>query len=45
MLENRRESYGVVALLENELDLERLNKEIAEVDVFIAAITAHRNTL
>lgn len=45
LLENRKESYGVVALLENELDLERLNKEIAEVDAFIAAITAHRNTL
>ncbi|KGO90435.1 hypothetical protein [Flavobacterium suncheonense] len=45
LLENRKESYGVVALLENELDLERLNKEIDEVDAFIAAITAHRNTL
>lgn len=45
LLENRRENYGVVALLENELDLERINKEIVEVDAFIAGITAHRDTL
>lgn len=45
LLENRKESYGAVALLEKELDLERVNKQLAEVDVFIAEVTAHRDTL
>lgn len=45
LLENRKESYGTVALLEKELDLERVNRQIAEVDVFIAEITAHKATL
>jgi hypothetical protein len=45
LLENRKESYGAVALLEKELDLERINKQLAEVDVFIAEVTAHRDTL
>jgi hypothetical protein len=45
LLENRKESYGSVALLEKELDLERITKELDEVDVFIAGVTTHRNTL
>ncbi len=45
LLENRKESYGSVALLEKELDLERINKELDEVDDFISTITAHKNTL
>ena len=45
LLENRKESYGAVALLEKELDLERVNKQLTEVDVFIAEVTAHRDTL
>lgn len=45
MLENRKESYGSVALLEKELDLERINKELTEVDAFIAGVTAHKATL
>lgn len=45
LLENRKESYGSVALLEKELDLERLNKELDEVEVFITNITAHKATL
>ncbi|WP_395057069.1 hypothetical protein, partial [Flavobacterium sp.] len=45
LLENRKDSYGSVALLEKELDLERINKELIEVDAFIAAITAHKATL
>ncbi|WP_026710123.1 hypothetical protein [Flavobacterium filum] len=45
LLENRKESYGAVALLEKELDLERVNKQLAEVDEFIAEVTAHRDTL
>ena len=45
LLENRKESYGTVALLEKQLDLERVNKEIEEVDAFILAITNHKATL
>ena len=45
LLENRKESYGAVAQLEKELDLERVNKQLAEVDVFIAEVTTHRDTL
>ncbi len=45
LLENRKESYGAVALLEKELDLERINKQLTEVDVFIAEVTTHRDTL
>lgn len=45
LLENRKDSYGSVALLEKELDLERINKELAEVDAFIAGLTAHKATL
>ena len=37
-LETRMESYGVVALLEKELDLGRVSQELAEVDAFILAI-------
>ena len=45
LLVNKKESYGSIALLERELELERINKEIAEVDVFITSVTAHKNTL
>jgi hypothetical protein len=45
LLENRKESYGAVALLEKELDLERVIKQLDEIDVFIAAVTAHKATL
>ncbi len=45
LLENRKESYGAVALLEKELELERVNKQLDEVNVFIDAISAHKATL
>ena len=45
VLETRRENYGSVALLEKELELERINKELTEVDTFITGLTAHRGTL
>ncbi len=38
LLENRRESYGTVALLEKEMDLARIQVEIDEVDAFISAV-------
>lgn len=45
LLENRKESYGSVALLEKELDLERINKELDEVEAFITSVTDHKATL
>jgi hypothetical protein len=45
LLENRKDSYGAVALLERELDLERINKEVIEVDAFITGVTDYKNTM
>ena len=45
LLENRKESYGSVALLEKELDLERINKELDEVDIFITDVSARKVSL
>lgn len=45
VLENRRESYGSVALLEKEMELARVIKEIEEVDLFIAAVEEKKNLL
>ena len=45
LLENRKESYGAVALLQKELDFERVNNELDEVEIFITTITAHKATL
>lgn len=45
LLETRRESYGVVALLEKEMDLARVNSEITEVDSFIVAVEAKKASL
>jgi hypothetical protein len=45
LLENRKESYGAVALLEKQMDLARVVKELDEVNSFITIITAHKATL
>lgn len=45
LLETRRESYGVVALLEKEMDLARVNRELEEVENFIEAVEAKKATL
>ena len=45
LLENRKESYGTVALLQKELDLQRINNELEEVEEYIAALMAHKATL
>lgn len=45
LLEDRRINYGVVALLEKELDVERLTKEITEIDAFITSVTQKKATL
>ena len=45
LLENRKKSFGAVALLERELDLARVEKELEEVVAFIALVTNHATTL
>ncbi len=45
LLENRREAYGTVALLEKEMDLGLVIQQLEEVDEFIAAVQARKDTL
>lgn len=45
LLENRKESYGVVALLEKELDLTKVTLELTEIDTFMNAITTRKGEL
>lgn len=45
LLENRKESYGSVALLEKELDLDRINRELDGVETFIVDVTARKAAL
>lgn len=45
LLETRRESYGVVALVEKEMDLARVNRELEVVDSFITAVETQKATL
>ena len=45
LLENRKESYGIVALLEKELDLTKVTLELAEIDTFTDAITTRKTAL
>ena len=42
LLNNRKESYGVVALLEKELDLSRVTLELGEIDAFVTEITTRK---
>ena len=45
LLENRKESYGIVALLEKEVDLARVTDELTQVETFITAVTARKAAL
>jgi hypothetical protein len=45
VLETRRENYGNVALLEKEMELARVQRELDEVDVFVRAVDDRRNVL
>lgn len=40
VLENRKENYGTVALLQKESELGRIDQQIVEVDAFVAAVEA-----
>ncbi len=44
LLEQRRENYGVLAVLEKEYDIACLEKDLEETDAFIAALQAQMNT-
>jgi hypothetical protein len=45
LITNRKESYGIVALLEKELDLKKVTLELSEIDAFTAAISARKAEL
>lgn len=45
VLENRKRSHGIIALLGREMDLQRIIQEIAEVDAFIAAVETKKASL
>ena len=45
LLVTRRESYGKIALLQKESEVSRLDQEIEEMDVFIAAVEAQKATI
>ena len=45
LLENRKESYGVVALLEKELDLTNVTQTLTEIDAFTAVINVRKAAL
>jgi hypothetical protein len=40
VLENRKESFGSVALLQKESEMGRVDQQIAELDAFLAAVEA-----
>lgn len=45
LLQERSDTYGVLALLEKEMEIERIVQEIAEVDIFIAEVEVRKAAL
>lgn len=45
VLETRRESYGSIALLQKQVEVAQIEEQIEQVDVFMTAVTTHRDTL
>jgi hypothetical protein len=45
MLNDRKNDYGVVALLDKQSSLARAEAELVETDAFITAIQTHRASL
>lgn len=45
LLEERSDTYGSIALLEQQLGIAEVDAYIAELDVFLAAVATHRATL
>lgn len=44
-LEDRSKDFGAIALLEKEMEVAMVQKEIDEVDAFTTAVTTHKATL
>lgn len=45
LLKERNEDYGLVALLDRELDVAFVDAQLAEINTFIAQVEAHKATL
>lgn len=45
LLDDKKDNYGVVAVLEKELGIDRLDKELAATQDFIVAIQARKAAL
>ena len=45
LLTERQDDYGSVALLEKQMELGQLEQQLAELDVFLAAVQARRAAL
>jgi hypothetical protein len=45
LLEQRKDNYGVLSVLEKEYDISCIEQQISETDLFIAAVTTRMNAL
>jgi hypothetical protein len=45
LLEQRKGNYGVISVLEKEYDISRIEKDIAETDAYILALTTRMNAI
>ncbi|MGV3698174.1 hypothetical protein [Flavobacterium sp.] len=45
LLENRRESYGAIAILQKQFEVAGMGHEVTELDVLIAAVEAQKAAL
>lgn len=44
-LEDRSKDFGAIALLEKEMEVAQVQKQIDEIDAFVSAVTTHKATL
>lgn len=45
LLNQKKENYGVIALLQNEMEQATIDAQIAEVDAFVLTVQTHKATL
>lgn len=45
LLNQKKENYGSIALLQNEMEQATIDAQITEVDAFVAAVQTHKATL
>jgi len=45
LLNQKKENYGVIALLQNEMEQATIDAQIAEVEAFIVALNARKAAL